>query len=143
MNLSRIKHVLEVTTNIAVLVATIMLVAVFVRSYFAPNPIKQVAAAGKLAPDTAIGEIKDLDLADAPRTFMMVLSTGCKYCIQSAPFYKTLSAMRDSLAGRTRIVAIFPQGEQDVKAFLQEHQLEIDFRASVDLRSWVCRQRRL
>lgn len=132
MNLSRIKHVLEVTTNIAVLVATIMLVAVFVRSYFPPEPTKRVAAAGKLAPDTAIGEVKDLELADTPRTLLMVLSTECKYCIQSTPFYKTLSGMRESLAGRTRIVAIFPQDDQDVKAFLQEHHLEIDFRASVD-----------
>lgn len=132
MKLNRIKHVLEVTTNMAVLVAAIMLVAVFVRSYFATDPTKRTAAAGKLASDTAIGEIKDLDLADTPRTLLMVLSSDCKYCIQSVPFYKTLSAMRDSLAGRTKIVAIFPQDEQDVKAFLQEHQLEIEFRADVD-----------
>lgn len=132
MKKTKIKNLLEVTTNIAVLVVTLVLVTMFVRSYFATTSTKRVNVAGKLTSDTAIGEIKDLDFVDAPRTLMMVLSTGCKYCIQSAPFYKTLSAMRGRLTGRTRIVAVFPQNEQDVKSFLQEHQLEIEFRPNVD-----------
>lgn len=130
MRIIKLKQVLEVATNVAVLVAAIAIIALLAHSYFA-TPAKRAAA--KLQPGATIGEVKDLDFGAAPRTLLLVMSTGCRYCIQSVPFYQTLASMRGNLAGRTRILAVFPEDEANVKTFLQKSQLELEFRPNVDL----------
>jgi thioredoxin-related protein len=130
MKTIKIKQALEVVTNVAVLMAAIALVAVFAHAYFA-SPAKR--GAGKVPLDAHIGEIKDLDFEGAPRTLVLVLSTGCKYCAQSVPFYRTLASMRGNLTGRTQVIAVFPEDEAGVKKFLGKSELEMDFRPGIDL----------
>ena len=130
MKAIKFKQVLEVVTNFVVLVAAIVLVAFLTRAYFT-TPSKRAAA--KLPASASIGEIKDLDYGDAHRILILVLSTQCKYCVQSAPFYRTLASMRGNLVQHTRILGVFPEDEASVKSFLAKSQVEIEFRSDVDL----------
>ncbi len=130
MKAIKYKQVLEVVTNLAVLVAAIVLVAFVMRSYFTTPPKR---AAAKLPAGVTLGEIKDLDYGDAQRILILVLSTQCKYCVQSAPFYRTLASMSGNLTQRTRILGVFPEDETSVKAFLAKSQVEMEFRSDVDL----------
>src|SRR5262249_26260489 len=50
------------------------------------------------------------------RTLVLVLSTNCKFCKMSAPFYSELAG-KVSRDHSRRVVAIFPQAPSDVAQF--------------------------
>ena len=111
-------------TNVAVLVGAVLLVALFARSYFpkaAPKPYPDPMRRG-----TVLRKIDGVDLHQSMRTLILALSTNCRYCTQSMPFYKGLTQRIDTEAGKsTQLVALFPESRQAVDSYLQSHQLTV------------------
>ena len=62
-----------------------------------------------------------VDLTKSKQTLLLVLSKGCRFCSESAPFYQ--SVVREN-AGRKdlRLVAVFPQDVGTASAYLSELQ---------------------
>lgn len=66
--------------------------------------------------------IPGVDWKANENTLLLALSTTCRYCEESAGFYRTLLANRD-LTSKVHIVAVFPQPVGDSERFLVSHGL--------------------
>ncbi len=111
-------------TNIAVVVAAIVLLLSFARSYFSdppatfsPEPIKK---------GSILHEIAGLEFDKSSRTLILALSTTCRYCTQNLPFYKNLAKqIEDGGSSSTRLIALFPESRERVDAYTSVHNLSV------------------
>jgi hypothetical protein len=92
-----------------------------------------------VAPGDRLPRVSGIDWSRHERTLVLVLNSGCRYCEESAPFYRTLmreqrgrGPARDGLA----IIAVFPNGADAVKRFLRNDQLALQSIAGVPLAAW-------
>lgn len=107
--------------NIAVLVVALVLSALLVKKFFfqpAQNPDYRIAANATLS-------INGINWADSDRTVLVALEKECKYCSESAQFYRRLAA---GIASQTnmRLIAVFSEKESEAEAYLR--QLEVPIR---------------
>lgn len=58
--------------------------------------------------------ISGVNYASADRTLVLILSTNCKFCRMSAPFYREMASKLDA---RHRMVAVFPQSSEEIQRF--------------------------
>jgi thiol-disulfide isomerase/thioredoxin len=90
-----------------------------------PAPIASTARAGRPMPfhaGTKAPEVSGVDYARSDRTLVLFLSTKCKFCKMSAPFYTELARkLRGN--GRRRVVAVFPQASAAVDEFKSAQSL--------------------
>lgn len=107
--------------NIAILIVAIALSSLLVKKFFfqpAQNSEYRIARDARLS-------ITGINWADSDRTVLLALSKECKYCSESAEFYRRLVA---GMAGQTntRLIAVFSEKESDAEAYLK--QLEVPIR---------------
>lgn len=67
--------------------------------------------------------VPGIDWKASPQSLVMVLSTTCRYCLESAPFYREL--LRHQGRG-WRVLAVFPQAEEQARAYLSEQGYRVD-----------------
>ena len=108
--------------NIAILFVALVLSALLVRTFvFQPaqqNPNYRLTTNATL-------RINGINWADSDRTVLLALSKECKYCSDSAEFYRRLAA---GVASQTniRLVAMFSEKELEAEAYLK--QLDVPIR---------------
>jgi thioredoxin-related protein len=110
----------ELLANIAIIVVAILLGGVLVTRYLLTsdqafddrNSVSRIAAGTKVS-------LPEIDWAKNNQTLLLVLSKGCHFCSESAPFYQRL--VRD-LEGRdsVRLVAVLPQDVSEGRKYLDE-----------------------
>ncbi|HJQ23598.1 MAG TPA: hypothetical protein VKA60_06745 [Blastocatellia bacterium] len=64
-------------------------------------------------------DIPGIDWKDNKQTLLLVLAQGCHFCSESAPFYKQL-VEKNSAAGNTKFVAIFPREVSEGHKYLDD-----------------------
>ncbi len=133
---------LRIAANIALIFASIAVVAnnsiemyyrfrpaaAQPRATTAPRPERVPFQPGIKAP-----VVPGVDYRKSDRTMVMFLSTHCKYCEMSVPFYRELSGSLASKKGARRLVAVFPQTAEEVKAFIDKEKLAVETVAVPDL----------
>ena len=111
----------EVAANVAIIVVALLLGAVLVRQYLLPGrtPQPQVARAERPTPGTKL-TLPGVDWGRSRQTLVMVLSTNCHFCTESAPFYQRLAREK---AGHddVRLLAVLPQSVEEAQRYLGEH----------------------
>lgn len=98
-----------------------MLSALLIKKFcFQPaqNPNYQIATNATLI-------INGINWADSDRTVLIALGKECRYCSESAQFYRRLAAGITSQT-KTRLIAVFSEKESEAEAYLK--QLEIPIR---------------
>lgn len=116
--------------NVAVLVVALILSALLVEKFFfqpAQNPDYQIAANATLS-------IGGINWADSDRTVLLALAKECKYCSESAAFYRRLAAGIASQE-KTRLVAVFSEKESEAEAYLKQLAVPISEPRHVSLSS--------
>ena len=114
---------IEISTNIAIITVAVLLSIVLVKNYLlagpdAPNALPTVPTGTKLS-------LQDVNWAANKRTLVMVLSDTCRYCTESADFYKKLAqerAKHDDL----HIIAVLPQDVGAGQAYLNKLGVTVD-----------------
>ena len=107
--------------NITILLVAVLLSALLVKKFFltpAQNPDYRIAA-------NAILRINGINWAESDRTVLVALGTECKYCSESAEFYRRLTAGIANQSN-TRLMAVFSEKESEAEAYLR--QLEVPIR---------------
>lgn len=114
------KSVLETLTNIAILVVCCLLTFVLAKQYLLPRAAstRQVMV-GQTLPAT------DVDWRSAEKNVVLVLQRGCKYCAESAEFYRRLSAEARTRS-RIRMIAILPQSPGEAADYLAGLGVTVD-----------------
>ncbi|HEX7288494.1 MAG TPA: hypothetical protein VF532_20085 [Candidatus Angelobacter sp.] len=128
---------MEKTATVALAVSFLLLAASATRSYLVSR-----RPAPSTLPLIKIGETVKLpeSLTGAGRpTLVMVLSSGCRYCVDDLPFYKELSTLRatsfraasadggaPSGGGTLRLVAVLPENTDTAETFLRSAGVTVD-----------------
>jgi hypothetical protein len=117
----------EMVANIAIIVVAVLLGVVLVRNYLLPQPEPQPAmppTVAAIAPGTKLS-IPGVDWKANGRTMVLALSTGCRYCTESGPFYQRLAQER-AKAQNLRVVAMFPEPVEQSKKYLSDLGVSVD-----------------
>jgi hypothetical protein len=69
--------------------------------------------------------VPDMDWSGSPQTLVLVLSTECKYCTASAPFYRRI-VNQGAQAHNTRLIALLPQAPNESRSYLAKLEVKID-----------------
>lgn len=115
----------ELLANLAIIVVAALLAFVLVSRYLLPSEQK---AGGAEAAQVKAGmklSLPGVDWGQSNRTLLLVLSTTCHFCSESAPFYQRL-AQEKSKHGDVRLVAVLPQGIEEAQKYLADHGIAVD-----------------
>ena len=106
--------------NIAILLVALVLSALLVKKFFfqhAQDANYRLAANATLS-------IKGINWADSERTVLVALAKECKYCSESAEFYRRLAVGIPS-QNNTRLMAVFSEKESEAEAYLKQVHIPI------------------
>jgi hypothetical protein len=115
---------LEKTAAAAMAVSLLLLAGATTRSFVlsrrpdpATVPLVKIGEAVKL-PGVSPGT--------ARLTFVIVLSSGCTYCLHDLPLYRRLSAARSASGGMLHLVAVLPEKASTAAEFLRSSGVATD-----------------
>lgn len=112
--MSKIQNKLEVTANVLIIVVALILGGVLIKKYFFTEsaPERKSPVVGQKIADTGI------DLAAHQKNVLLVLQKGCKYCTESAAFYKKL--IEQTKDKNVLITAVLPQSKEEAEQYIKE-----------------------
>jgi len=115
---------LEVLTNLAIIVAAVLLSVVLIKNYLLPYYSKD-GPRDFSVPAGAKVSLPGVDWSNNNQTLLLVLQKGCHFCTESAPFYQRL--VRET-AGRENIhlIAVLPQTFDESKKYLDDLGVTIE-----------------
>ncbi len=114
---------IEVGANIAIIVVALLLCVVLVKNYFIAKPqAKSDAFESSNAPKNTRISLPDVDWSKNGQTLVLAVSSACHFCTESGPFYQQISKVH----GRTRLVAVLPQSEEEGKRYFEKLGVEVD-----------------
>ena len=97
-------------------VVGIVVLSILGAHYFGPSP-------SAIPVDFQIEESAGIDFSVRPTTLIVALSENCRFCQDSMPFYRTLTAMA---AENVQIVVAAPPHEPDIGAYLASEYVRPD-----------------
>lgn len=125
-----LKNKIEATANVVFIIIAVLLVGIFVSSRIASSHDTSLQEGEIIQP------LSDYAWSDYDRTLVLYLSAGCKYCQDSAPFYRRLLELHRDSQSSTNVLAVFSDPVLDVQELLRQKQLDIEYRASVPPSQW-------
>jgi thioredoxin-related protein len=133
MEQAKWKHHLEVATNVAVLLAAMLLISTFVWNYLARTQKPKLQAGFQKG--QSLTRLPAINYSSSPQTLLIAISTTCHYCKESLPFYKQLADAQQQRGRATHIVALFPNSENDVQQYVQQNQLNLETIAGANFKA--------
>jgi rhodanese-related sulfurtransferase len=126
-------RILEWAANTISIVAATVIVAVVVRDYVGEGH----RAAASAIPTGQPVAMRDVMWSNYASTVVIVASVNCKYCSESAPLYRELLKASEGQRSRSvHVLAVFPESEVQVKAYLAARDLQftdVRFRSLAEL----------
>lgn len=117
-SMNKLNLKLELAANVLIIVTAILLVGVIVQRYFLD---KSTAVNQQARVQPTVGKqvnLPDENWSAQPKTVVLALQTTCRFCHESAPFYKRLI---ESAKGKNiKFVAVFPQTVEESTAHLNQ-----------------------
>ncbi len=105
----------ELASNLATLIVAGLLGYVLIDHYFVhktPIPASSSIKAGETIVLTGVNWQRN------ERTLVLVLQKGCRFCIESAPFYQRLVREAEQ-SGRVHLMAVLPQASNEAAEYLR------------------------
>ena len=106
---------LEIAANVAILIVSVLLVVALVK-YLTHSDTSSKNKQARITKGQKIA-LQNVDWAKNGQTLLLILQKDCRFCTESAPFYKTLVHEATS-RGNIRLVAVLPQSVEDSKKYL-------------------------
>lgn len=123
--MSNLAKKVEVAANVGIVVVAIMLVGIFARQYLLPGQGQNQAGTASARRMPRSGDTVALDGVDwrgNGKTLLLAVSTTCRFCTQSSPFYQRL--VREH--GDAQLIALLPQTVGEGQAYLKNLGVEIN-----------------
>lgn len=126
--MNRMHRRLETIANGLIILVAVVTISLFVRQYVVERktPSLQKPAVGSRL------MIEGINWAENGKTVILTLSSRCRFCALSAPFYRHLVEISRE-TGAMKIVAIFPHSVEEGQTFLSSLGVEVDDIRTVDL----------
>ena len=122
MNQNLLKRT-ELLTNVAVLIAAVLIGAAVVKNYILDRHDTQPARSDEIVVGSKL-KLPDVDWRANHQTLLLVLSRDCHYCSESAPFYQRLEKETARGSG-TRLIAVLPQDVEQARSYLAQLGLSV------------------
>jgi hypothetical protein len=128
----RLSRTIETLANAGIVIVAILGAAVLVKQLAtgdAPQPTTastrpSAARPRAPAPGSRIS-VPGVRWDRSEQTLVLVLSTTCRFCTDSADFYQRL-VNESHRAGKTRLLAVLPQGTSEATRYLSDLHVRID-----------------
>ncbi|MBK6722810.1 MAG: hypothetical protein IPO41_08445 [Acidobacteria bacterium] len=127
--MDRLKKSLEIGSNVAIIVIAMVFLGLVGVKYFS-TPVSNAPERVEGIRSGAVIPNGDVIWSGSDRNLVMILSTACKYCAESIPFYQKLSAYR--VGKDVRLVALFIQPKQETQKYLLEQNITVDEVAQIN-----------
>ena len=115
----------EFLANLAIIAVALVLGAVLVKRYLWPaTPQPLAVERAQIKPGTKLS-LPGVDWNKGDRTLLLVLSTTCRFCTESAPFYQRL-AQENAKNGGVSLIALLPQSVGESQKYLNDLGVSID-----------------
>jgi len=118
--MNKFRKYVEVGSNIAILLVCALIAYVAITRFILPKPhdnsISGPTVGSKL-------NIPEFDLGEKNRGIVLAISTQCRFCSESMPFYSQLVAAAQTCG--IPVIAVLPQGIAESHVYLQSHGLNI------------------
>ncbi len=115
----------EFFSNIAIIIVALGIGGFFVSRYFTlPNSDQPISGSNELKTGTKLPLI-GTDWNKNSKTLLIALSTNCRFCTASQPFYKNLFQQK-SAQGNFGVVVIAPQSIDEARQYLSKSGIEAD-----------------
>jgi len=114
---------IELIANVCIIVVALVICGALVKRFLLKSP-----STAREVPGVAAGtriNLTDVDWAKNGRTLLLVLSTNCKFCSTSAPFYQNLASRAESTHG-AKLIAVLPQELKQSREYLKSLNVSID-----------------
>ncbi|MCM3871403.1 MAG: redoxin family protein [Pyrinomonadaceae bacterium] len=111
--------------NIAIIVVAFSLGGVLVSRYALPifHQTKNVEDP-RIEPGMKLS-LSGVDWNKSDKTLLMVLSTNCRYCTESAPFYQRVARQKVG-HNNVKLIAVLPQSSGEAQQYLSTHGITVD-----------------
>jgi hypothetical protein len=118
MKMSKINQKIELTANILIIVVAVLLIGVIAQRYlFAPSADPNRPTRVQPTVGTKIN-LPATDWSGQSKTLIIALQKGCRFCSESAPFYKRLQeSVRDK---NVKLVAVLPGTQEESAGYLNQ-----------------------
>jgi hypothetical protein len=129
---TNISKKIELVANVAIIVVACLLGVTLVKNYLLPKKPERTVQAppeNRSVGNPTVSSL-DIDWKKSKVTLLLVLSTQCHFCTESAPFYRELKK-RDGV----HIVAVLPQDLPESKKYLTQLGIGVDEVRQVSLPS--------
>lgn len=130
MRTLKIKYYLEVITTVAVLLMAMTLLSALSWGYFVQKRVPPLQSG--LQKGEVVSKLPKVDYSNSSQTILIVMDMQCRFCLESIPFYNHLAQLPATARGATRLIAIFPNEEDEVKEYVRQNQLQIDTVSGID-----------
>ena len=114
---------LQTVANISTIVVSVLLSVVLIKVFLLPQPRPPVGVAAVLVGLNMKQSLPGVDWAQNKRTLVLVLSTQCHYCTDSAPFFQRI---QKGAAKNLKMVAVLPQAVDDSRKYLEGEGVHVD-----------------
>ena len=115
---------LELLTNLAIIVAAVLLSTVLIKSYLLPDGSKDGPRDFRI-PAGAKVSLPGVDWSNNNQTLLLVLQKGCHFCTESAAFYQRL--VRETAGrGSIHLIAVLPQAPDESRKYLDDLGVAIE-----------------
>lgn len=111
----------EIAANVAVVCLCLTMMSIIAWRFVLPQ---RPAAATSKPPIGKVLQVPGVDWSGSDKTVVLALSTQCRFCSESAPFYRMLAEA--AKAKNVRLIAVFPQ--ERIEALNYFHALGIPIR---------------
>ena len=116
MNTGKVNQKIELTANILIIVVAVLLIGVFTQRYFFSD---HAASAQPKSPTVGNKvEIAGFDWSRSSQNVLLVLKKGCRYCSESAGFYKKL--IQQAKEKNIAVTAVLPEDKDEANKYLEE-----------------------
>lgn len=121
--MNRLLRRIELVANVCIIAVALVICVALVKRFLLKAPLTQSDVPG-VAAGTKV-TLPDVDWGRNGRTLLLVLSTGCKFCSASAPFYQHLVSNVGSQRG-LKLIAVLPQNVEQGGEYLKSLNVMID-----------------
>jgi len=115
---------LEKASHVCVILASILLSAVLFGKLLSTHAA--IDPGGGALVDRKLAMLPEVHWHESERTILLALSARCQHCLNSAPFYRRLVAKIEN-SRSVRVLALFPEGDEEAKAFLEHAGINIPY----------------
>lgn len=115
---------LEAISNLCLIATCVVLSAGVVKRFWGADARPTISQDAGYAKGEKLPPIEGLRLGEKPKTLLLFLSSGCRFCTESMPFYAKLSGARHLVGYQLVVLGKEPQNA--LVDYVSKHGVEAD-----------------